>query len=67
MPFAATWMALESITLSEISQRQLLYDMIYVESKNYAKLVNKTKRSRFTEIDNQLGLPVVRAKVGGAM
>ena len=60
-------MALESITLSEISQRQLLYDMIYVESKNYAKLVNKTKRSRFTEIDNQLGLPVVRAKVGGAM
>ena len=67
MPFAATWMALESITLSEISQRQLLYDMIYVESKNYAKLVNKTKRSRFTEIDNQLGLPVVRAKVGGAI
>ena len=45
-------MDLESITLSEISQR--LYDMIYVEFKNYNKLVNKTKRSRFAEINNQL-------------
>ena len=45
-------MDLESITLSEISQ--ILYDMIYVEFKNYNKLVNKTKRSRFTEINNQL-------------
>ena len=35
--------------------------------KNYTKLMNKTKRSRFTEIDKQLGLPVVRAKVGGAI
>ena len=32
MPFAATWMDLE-IILSEISQRQILHDKMYVESK----------------------------------
>ena len=52
MSLAATWMDLESITLSEISQR--LYDMIYVEFKNYNKLVNKTKRSRLTDIEDKL-------------
>ena len=32
VPFAATWMDLEGITLSEISQteRQILYDVTYV-------------------------------------
>ena len=35
MPFAATWMDLEIIILSEVSQtkKDILYDIIYVESK----------------------------------
>ena len=30
MPFAATWMDLEIIILSEVSQRQISYDIVYV-------------------------------------
>ena len=30
MPFAATWMDLEMITLSEVSQRQVSYDITYM-------------------------------------
>ena len=30
MPSAATWMDLEGVMLSEISQRQILYDITYV-------------------------------------
>ena len=30
MPFAATWMDLEIITLSEVSQRQMSYDITYM-------------------------------------
>ena len=36
MPFAATWVDLEIITLSEVSQRKtniILYDITYVESE----------------------------------
>ena len=35
MPFAATWMDLEIITLSEVSQseKEMVYDITYVESK----------------------------------
>ena len=29
MPFAAIWMDLEIITLSEVSQRQMSYDITY--------------------------------------
>ena len=45
LPFVATWMDLEGITLSEISQRKtntVLYHL-YEESKIYNKLVNITK------------------------
>ena len=55
-------MDLESITLSEISQ--ILYDMIYVEFKNYNKLVNKTKRSRLTDIESKLVIISKEKKVG---
>ena len=57
VPFAATWMDLEGITLSEISQteRQILYDVTYVQNlKKYNKVVNITKRSRLTYIENKL-------------
>ena len=30
MPFAATWMDLEIIILSEVSQRQISYDITYM-------------------------------------
>ena len=30
LPFATTWMDLEGIVLSEISQRQILYDITYM-------------------------------------
>ena len=30
LPFAATWMDLEGIMLSEISQSQILYDITYM-------------------------------------
>ena len=46
LPLAATWMDLEGIMLSEISQRKtntICYHL-YVESKKYIKLVNKTKK-----------------------
>jgi len=43
LPFAATWMDLEGITLSEISQTKKINTVwyrLYVESKNWNKLVN---------------------------
>ena len=30
MPFSATWMSLEIITLSEVRERQMPYDIIYM-------------------------------------
>ena len=33
MPFAATWMDLEIILLSEVRKRQISYDITFVESK----------------------------------
>ena len=34
MPFAATWMDLEIIILSEVSQRQISYDITYEKMLN---------------------------------
>ena len=50
MPFAATWMDLEMITLSEVSQkRQILYDITYMWN-----LKNSTNELIFkTEADSQ--------------
>ena len=48
LPFATTWMDLEGIMLSEISQRKsntVLYHL-YVEFKEYNKLVNIIKKNR---------------------
>ena len=46
LPYAATWMDLEGIMLSEISQRKIntIWYHLYVESKKYNKLVNKAKK-----------------------
>ena len=52
LPFAATWMDLEGIVLSEISQRKTntVWYHLYVESKKYNTLVNITKK----EADSQI-------------
>ena len=39
MPFAATWMDLEIIILSEVRQRQILYDITYMW--NLIKMIQK--------------------------
>ena len=48
LPFAAIWIDLEGLMLSEISQRKtntVLYHL-YVESKNYRKPVNIIKKKQ---------------------
>ena len=60
MPFAAR-MNLEMITLSEVRQRQISYD-IYVESKKMIQMNLFTKQNRGTDIEN-LELP--KGRVGG--
>ena len=63
MPFVATWMDLEGIMLSEISQikKNTVY-ITYMESKKYNKLVNITKRSGLTSIENTLMITSGRGK-----
>ena len=48
MPFAATWMDLKDIMLNELSQTKTntIWYHLYVESKKYTKLVNKTKKQQ---------------------
>ena len=48
LPFAATWMDLEGIMLSEISQRKTntVWYHLYVESKKYNKQMNITKQKQ---------------------
>ena len=50
MPFAATWMDLEILILSEISERQMLYDITYMWNlkNNTNKLIYKTERDSQT-------------------
>ena len=56
LPFVTTQMGLEAIMLSEISQIKTItveYHLC-VEFKKYSKLMNMTKRSRLTDIQNKL-------------
>ena len=45
MPFAATWMNLEIIKLSDVSQRQILYDITHIWNlkNNTNELIYKTE------------------------
>ena len=61
MPFAATWMDLEIVILSEISQRQISYDITYKWNltKGY-KWTYLQNRNRVTDVENKLMVPGVR-------
>ena len=57
IPFATTWMQLEILILSEVSQKEktntLLYPL-YMESKIWHKWTYLQNRKRFTDIENRL-------------
>ena len=48
MLFASIWMNLESITLSEISQRQILYEITNMQ--NLIKMIQKNSFTKQKEI-----------------
>ena len=52
MPFAETWMDLEVIILSEVRERQISYDIIYMWNLKYDtnELIYKTERDRHREL-----------------
>ena len=56
MPFAATWMDLEIVILSEVSQRQRqIYDITYVWNlKTGYKWTYLQSRNRVTDVENKL-------------
>ena len=58
MPYAATWKDLKILLLSEVSQRQISYDIIYMwESKKWYEWTYLQNRNRFTNLENELWLP----------
>ena len=58
MPFATTWMGLETVILTEVSQTEKeKYSMasVYVESKKEWKIqVNLLMKQRLTDLENKL-------------
>ena len=60
LPFLTTWMDLEGIMLSEISQRQIPYDFTYMW--NPKEEMNKQHRNRLIDIENK---QVVDGQSGG--
>ena len=54
MPFTATWMDLEIIIVSEVRERQVSYDITYMESKLYKWTYLKNK-NRIIDIENKHG------------
>ena len=55
MPFAATWMDMEIVTVNEVSQRQISYSITYTWNlKECHKLTYLLNSNRFTHFDNEL-------------
>ena len=54
MPFVATWMELEMITLNEVSQRKIPYYVTYRWNLKYDKKEHIYETNRFTNIKNRL-------------
>ena len=59
MPFAATWMVLEIVTLSE---RQLSYDIAYIDSKRLIQMNLFTTQNSLTDVENK-----TKGEKGGGM
>ena len=67
MPFAATWMQLEVLILSEVSQKEKVkYHMIslFVKSKTWHKRTYSQNGNRLTDMENRL--VVAKEKQGGS-
>ena len=66
MPFASTWMDLEIIVLSEVSQTKanIIWYRLYVESKKKKNDTNELiyKTDRLTDLENEL--MVIRGEGG---
>ena len=63
LPFATTWMNLESITLSEISQTVVIY-MWNLKKENKQMYIMKQKQTHRNQRTN-LWLPMGRGEKGG--
>ena len=68
MPFAATWMQLEIIILSEVSQKETntIWYHLYVESKIWHKWTYLPNRNRLTHTENR-SVVTKGEGVGGGM
>ena len=69
LPFVATWMDLEGIILSEISQRKTntVWYHLYMESKKYKQLVYTTKKNQTQMQTMNEWLGMGRNKTGGVI
>ena len=66
MQFSATWIDLEIVIVSDVSQRKknIVWHSLYVESKKkWYKWTYLQKRNRLTDLENEL--MVARGKDGG--
>ena len=57
MPFAATWTDLNIITLSEVNQRNIVWQHLYVESKIWYEWNYLQKSSGLRDIEDKLWPP----------
>ena len=66
IPFEETWMELEIIMLSEIRQRQILYDVTYMWNlKNDTKeLIDRREADSLTDFKNKF-MVTRRERLGG--
>ena len=66
MPFAATWMGLDSVILSEVSQTEKPCDITYIQNLKYDtnELIYETETDSQTQRTN-LPLPGGRGEKGG--
>ena len=69
MPFAATWMDLEIVILSEVSQteKEISYDIAYMGNlkKKWYKWTYLQNRNRLTDLENELMVAGVGRRVEG--
>ena len=55
MPFAATWMDLKIIILSEVRERQISYDITYMWNLKYDTNEHIYETNRLTDTENKHG------------